>query len=264
MTDDNEDSIHRRLGEALRPTLALHEQLAALRDVALPPDSPAMVDSNAVPFGQLVRSHAMTAATNGVDHLVAWGALYIQGRWAPTFAHMTLLRGSLEGCSTARWLVDPAVDSRVRIARGVGAQLADLAERAKIENLPRKTPPAPRQPNFRPASERIHRLEEAAAAAGICPLRIGHTDVVARFGPGEASYRLVCSYAHAGMALTMATSDLEVADENDPDGLRVARLTANPQLSLDMTELAIANASRAVREIYAYVGHRLDQPTPGD
>lgn len=45
----------------------------------------------------------------------------------PVFAHLPLLRASLEGASMARWLFDPSASAEIRVQRGLRAELSDLA-----------------------------------------------------------------------------------------------------------------------------------------
>jgi hypothetical protein len=219
-----------------------------------------MADSSE-PLGELIRASAVVAMTNSLDHLLAWATLYLRGKLAPTFAHMTLLRGAVEGASTARWLVEPAVARRVRIAGGTGAELVDLAEVNKIQRLPRRTAAPPRT-SGRPAAARIRELEDAAAATGICPLRIGHTDAVARYGAGEFSYRLLCAFAHGGTAIPLAMSLLDVSKTDDADTLRSGLMEADDQVALDMTEIVMRTVLTALREVYAYHGRAFDDTPP--
>jgi hypothetical protein len=259
MTDDD------RLDELLQPVPDIHARLLWLGGAGPAPGCAALGDAGE-PLGSLVRSAAVTASTNGVDHLVAWAGLRLRGRLAPAFAHYTLLRATFEGVCTSRWLADAKVEPRVRIARAIGAQLADLAERRKIEQMARPAGAAPleRGPDYRPASERIARLEEAAAVAGLCPVRISHTDVVDRFGPGEASYRILSAFAHGGQAVPLAASRSTINADQDADGLTGVRLEADPAATIRMSEIAVHTATVAVRELFSYHGRSWDDATPAD
>lgn len=228
------------------------------------PSSAAIADSAEL-HGELVRSLAVTAANNGIDHLLAWAGLRLRGRLGPSFAHYTLLRSALEGVCRSRWLADAKVDRRVRIARAIGAQLADLTERRKIEQLPRPAdapPLPPRGPNYRTAAVRIANLEESAAAAGLCPLRITTTDLLERFGPGEASYRIQSAFAHGWQSVTFAASQVTVNEEPDLDGLLGSRIEANVDATVQMTEVTVHTAAVALRELFTYHG-RSANDAPG-
>jgi hypothetical protein len=257
------------LANALDQVEPLHARLVALAQEGPTAGSSALTDQAVDQLGELVRAHAVVALTNGLDHLYAWARLFRAGDapsdappdpnrlyvLLPTFAHMTLLRSTVEGTATARWLVEASVDPRVRIARGIGAQLDDLRERGKIEALP-KPPGAPASAagsTFRPASVRIQNLENRAAAAGLCPLRIGRTDVAARFGPGEGLYRMLCAFAHGGMAIPLSSSQGQAGDA-DVGGLRPIRVEANADHAADMTYLAVRGAQRSLSEVLAYHG----------
>lgn len=215
-------------------------------------------------MGELVRSEAVTTIGSALDHLVAWAGLYVRGGLLPTFAHYTLLRSAVETGSTSRWLVDASVDRRARVARGIGHQLADLSERSKLERIPRPADAAPLPeppPDFRYAAQRIEALEDAAAAAGLRPVRIGHTAVVARYGLGEFAYRVLCAFAHGGQAVPLAVSSRERPGEADAGGLRTVRLTGDVERAIRMTDATIGLAHLALREVFAYHGHAFD-PTP--
>lgn len=164
----------------------------------------------------------------------------------------------------ARWLVDPQVAPRVRVARGIGYMLGDLGERNKLERMPRSPswPPLPDPgPTYRTAAVRFAELEDAAAAAGLCPLRIGHTDVVARFGLGEGMYRILCAFAHGGQAVTFAVSDAGDPGELEV-GLRNVSLEANVGRLVEVTGAAVHLTHRTLIEVFAYHGHAFET-TPG-
>jgi hypothetical protein len=252
-----------RLGDLLLTVPPLHERLQELGRLGLAPGSTALTDL-AVPLAELVRSDAVTTITSAVDHLVAWAGLYLRGGLLPTFAHFTLLRSAVETASITRWLVDPTADRRVRVARGIGYTLTDLGERGKLERVPRPAgAPPPLEPphEFRYAAERIAVLEDAAAMAGLCPLRIGHTDVVARYGLGEFAYRMLCAFAHGGQAVPLAVSSREGPSEADAGGLRTVRLTGDVGRAMQMSDATIGLVHRALGEVFAYHGHAFD-PTP--
>lgn len=260
-----------RLGELLLTVPPLHERLLQLGDLGPAPGSNALTDLEVgqpaeLVLGELVRSGALTSVGNAIDHLVSWAGLCVRGKLLPTFAHFTLLRSTVEAASTARWLVDPTVDRRVRVARGIGHQLADLGERNKLERIARPSaapvlPPSP--PDARTADQRIKALDEAAAAAGLCPLRIGHTDVVARYGLGEFAYRMLCAFAHGGQAIPFAASSRGEPADPDVGGLRSVRLTGDVAGAIQMTDAAIALAHLTLVEVFAYHGHAFALPPPG-
>jgi hypothetical protein len=201
---------------------------------------------------------------NALDHLLAWAGVFIRGQLQPVYAHYTLVRSAIESTATARWLVDPKVDPRVRVARGIGYTITDLVERKRIEQIPwpESAPPRPaRSATWRPAVERIANLEERAAVAGLCPLKISHTDVVARFGPGEFVYRVLSAFAHGGLAIPFAASEGGEPSEPDAGGLYTVRTTSKYKLTIDLTDAAVTWARAALVEVFAYHGHDATPPT---
>lgn len=262
--DDAEREGIRKLGELLLTVPPMHERFFALRELGPAAGSRSMTDLG-VPLGAEVRAGAVTATNSSLDHLMSWAMLCLEAGQLPAFAHFTLLRSSVEAASTARWLVDRRVEPRVRVARGVGALLSDLGERNKLERVPRPAdapplPPAP--PESRTAAQRIMMVEESAAAAGICPLPLRHTDLVSRFGLGEFAYRMLCAFAHGGQAIPFAASNKDEPDERDAGGLRAVRMTGDIDVTVRVTEASIALTRQAVREVFEYHGHAFE-PTPG-
>ena len=245
-----------KLGNLLLTVPPIHERFFALRDLGPAPGSRAMADL-ALPLGSEVRAGAITAVNSSLDHLVTWAALLLDGGKLPAFAHFTLLRSTVEAASTARWLVED-VDERVRVARGIGNLLADLRERNRLERVPRPAdvpPLPPPETGAMTAAQRIAKVEETAAAAGLCPLAIGHTDAVARYGLGEFAYRLLCAFAHGGQAVPFAASRKDQPDDRDAGGLRAVRMTGDVGIALRITEASVALARLAAREVFAYHGH---------
>lgn len=254
--DDEEREQIAKLGRLLLKVSPLHQRFFALRELGPAPGSRAMSDVK-LPLGAEVRAGAITAVNSSLDHLVSWATLVLEAGQLPAFAHFTLLRSTVEAASTARWLVEE-VDERVRVARGIGNLLADLRERNKLERVPRPpdAPPLPPpEPGSMTAAQRIADVEEKAAAAGLCPLWIGHTEAVARYGLGEFAYRLLCAFAHGGQAIPFAASHKDKPDERDAGGLRVVRMTGDIGVGLRITEASVALARLAAREVFAYHGH---------
>jgi hypothetical protein len=247
-----------RLGELLETVPRLRDRFMDLRDV-VPADGSNAAIELAQPLGKWVRVQAIASLSSGLDHLLAWAALFLRARLVTPIAPMTLLRSSVEGTATARWIVDPTAVTRVRMARAIGAQLADLGERKQIERLSAAAATNQWAGDGQPATVRIQRLEEEAAAVGLCPLRITHTDAVARFGPGEGVYRMLCAFAHGGVSIPLAASTVEVLRPDDPNG--PVHLEADDARLFDLTELAVAYALRAVSEMFDYHGLSLEEPT---
>ena len=65
--------------------------------------------------------------------MVAWRMLRLKAGIQPSFGHLTLLRGALEGTSIARWLCDRAIGTQEGIRRAAGVQLADFDQRLRFK-----------------------------------------------------------------------------------------------------------------------------------
>ncbi len=248
------------LAELLEIAPDVHRRCQVLADLGVRPDSLAARDA-ARPLGNLVRSGATTAIAIAADHLLAWSALYLGARAFPAFAHMTLMRSTIESTSTVRWLIDPTVAREVRIGRGVGVAVADLEERGKVERAASPEARALVPDDAVDAATRIAEMLETARKAGQAIERRDHTFLVTHFGPGEMAYRVLCAHAHGGQSVTMATSHRTPSLDPDPDDLRRVRVGPNREYSITMTENAIRYAEAAVLELYVYHGHG-GQPAP--
>lgn len=101
------------------------------------PGSTAAVDLQRSPHARWIQTSASIALGGAADHLSTWQVV-VQARRLPTYAFATLLRAALEAALVTRWLVDSRVSPGERVGRGIAAQLADYAERAKSRQpLPR-------------------------------------------------------------------------------------------------------------------------------
>lgn len=205
--------------------------------------------------------------TVGMDHAEAW-RLLAAGEDLPTFAHFTLLRSVAEGAVIARWLVDKAVDSDERLRRGWGAQLADLEERRRMEDLAtRDGLELPRGQGLL-ARERITDLEKEAKDARISPRKpLGITDLFARyatppkadlFGAGEALYRMLSAIAHGKQWALLPMTTREWPAEEPPAG--PVRLSIHFHMTALATRNVLIVAEAALQDIEVYGGRRSDRP----
>jgi hypothetical protein len=85
---------------------------------------------------------------------VIWQRL-LTGGWQPFAAHMTLIRGAMEGAVACRWLIDPWQDSAERIRRGVALLLDDCGNRRDFER-DFGIDPAAIKPPAKSAADREH------------------------------------------------------------------------------------------------------------
>lgn len=242
----------------LEPLAAARAQLSELSRRGPTPGSPAAREGR-TRVGRLAWILAVSAASIGVDHLAAWQAVRVAASLQPIFAHLTLIRGAVEGCAVARWLADTSVSSTVRMQRAAGAQLADYEERIRFERRLWSRLPKPRRKG-RTGEQRRQDLEERLRHLGIKPIPLpSTTDLFARYflpedpeeSSGEAFFRQISAVAHSKVWSILAISDIgEVVDHGR--GLNAANVAANEQTALLATASAMQLATEAVADVARY------------
>lgn len=251
--------------ELLRIPALMDRRMRTMSDLGIAPGSPADLDDR-TPLGQHTRTHASAALGNAIDHLKTWGAIYIQASVRPVFAHLTLIRSSIEAAATARYLLDASADQSVRIARGAGAAVGDLRERGRIEESVRRDGGDLVREGGETADARIAEIRRTAKLHDQ-PIHAApsHTQLVTDFGPGEVTYRVLCAYAHGGVMVPLATSVRFAGAPSagpDPDHLRRIRIEPDADMALQMTNFAVHYTSIGVQAMAVYLGHA-DEATAG-
>jgi hypothetical protein len=247
--------------QLLAALAALEPLRARIQAAIVPPPvpgSPAAIAAG-TSLGELAFIFAGTNMAVAADHLEAWAGLMRNGI-QPAYSHITLLRGALEGSVAARWLLDPRIDTAERLRRGIVIQLADYIERRKFEELAGATDKEG-VGRARSAAYRIGELREGAKNAGVTDLVMPSTTwLFERYGAsgyrdGRPWYGLVSAYAHGKQwALLTAKRTELVGTEQNPVGPRRGQVTANDQLSLDMTRLTLVYVKAALNDLERYVG----------
>jgi hypothetical protein len=254
---DNQDPrITAKLAETLAQAPVLFDRLTATsRDGAQPGSEAAMDEASAL--GHHVRIMAIDHLMTGLDHLVMWHRLLTAGV-QPYASHITLIRGAMEGAVICRWLIDPREDSAERVRRGVALLLEDYGNRDDFERdfgiADAIKPPA------KTAADRRAELKAARIAAKIGPTQTPKMTTL--FGGyiglpsarGRAVYRLLSAWAH-GKQWKGMTAKFEVVEGAvaGPGG-KLVKVTANDDLSLNLTTLGMMTAARALNELDAYCG----------
>ncbi len=256
--DDNQDpAITARLAEALAQAPGLFDRLHAAAKAGAAPGSEAAKDA-AAPLGHHGQILAVDHLSSGIEHLVIWNRLLTSGV-QPNTVHMTLIRGAMEGAVACRWLIDPRADSGERIGRGVALLLEDYGNRHDFEHdfgLPVENlkPPAKSGADRRAellAERTAHKIGvvKAPKMTALFGAYIGLEP-----GPGRAMYRLLSAYAH-GMQWKGITTKNQAVDNAVPvPGGQLMKVTANDDLSLQMTVLGVRIAVAALAELLAYYG----------
>ena len=208
-------------------------------------------------LGQYAWVLGASAMSSAIDHLISWNEL--RQRVHPTYGHMTLLRGSLEGSVLCRWLVDPKASAEERLRRGAGAQRHDFQERGKFERL--RTDPI--NEGGATAKQRIAELDRAMAKARLKPIQLlGPTDLCARYvadasdlGSGEFVYRLLSAFAHAKQWAILPASDYaQHGPMGDLPGVELVAVRASQRLAGALTNITARTLTVAMDELHAYAG----------
>ena len=259
--DDNQDPrITAKLAEILAQAPVLFDRLTATSRAGARAGSEAAQDESS-PLGHHVRIMAIDHLTTGIEHLVIWHRLLTAGV-QPYAAHVTLVRGAMEGAITCRWLIDPREDSAERIRRGVALLLEDYGNRGDFERdfglADSIKPPA------KSAAVRRAELKAERIAAKIGPTQAPKMTTL--FGAyiglpparGRAVYRLLSAWAHGKQWKGMTAKFEVVEGAVAVPGGKFVRATANDDLSLNLTTLGMMTATRALNELDAYCG--VDRP----
>lgn len=256
--DDSQDpAITARLAQALAQAPVLFDRLHATAKAGAASGSEAAKDA-AAPLGHNGQILAVDHLSSGIEHLVMWNRLLTSGV-QPNTIHMTLIRGAMEGAVTCRWLIDPRAASRERVGRGVALLLEDYRNRHDFERdfgIPSEKVKPPAKTG---ADRRAELLAERTAhkigvvnVPKMTPLFGGYIGLEP--GPGRATYRLLSAYAHGKQWKGLTTKNQAVENAAPVPGGQLMKVSANDDLSLQMTVLGMRVAAAALAELRAYYG----------
>lgn len=257
-TGDTQDpQITAKLAQTLGRAPVLFEHLGVTARAGIAPGSPAAEDATSE-LGHHTRIMAMDHLSTGLEHLVVWHRL-LTGGSQPYATHMTLIRGAMEGAVTCRWLIDPRQDSAERVRRGVALLLEDYGNRRDFER-DFGIDPAAIKPPAKSGDDRYKELLAARDAAKIGPIKVpsmtyrlgGYSHLEP--GPGRAIYRLLSAYAHGKQWKGLTTKLQAVEAAAEVRGGKVVKVTANDDMAVMLTALAMKVASSAVDEVDRYCG----------
>jgi len=264
-TEPDGERQHPKITAELMSVLArvpgLFDQMNAMGRQAPAPGSEASRDS-ARPLGHHVAILATDHLSTGMEHLVAWRNLLVAGS-QPYAAHMTLIRGAMEGAVTCRWLVDPRIDSAERIRRGIALLLDDYGNRRDFERdwgITAVEPPA------KSAADRIATLRADRDRAKIGHLAVpGPTSLFGAYSGwsparGRGAYRLLSAFAH-GQQWKGLILRIDAVGADVPGG-QVVRVSANDELAVAFTAFAVRVAGSALAELGSYVGRASEGARP--
>lgn len=255
--DTQDPMITARLAQVLAKAPILFDHLGATARVGIVPGSPASEDATSE-LGHHARILAMDHLATGLEHLVIWHRL-LTGGSQPFATHMTLIRGAMEGAVTCRWLIDPRQDSAERVRRGVALLLEDYGNRRDFER-DFGIEPAAIKPPAKSGADRYKELQAERDVAKIGPIKVpsmtyrfgGYSHLEA--GLGRAIYRLLSAYAHGKQWKGLTTKIQVVEAAAEVRGGKVVKVSANDDMALMLTSLAMKVATSAVDEVDAYCG----------
>lgn len=267
-TDDSDGDIQdpqvtAKLAQILANAGVLFDRLGATARAGIASGSPAAEDA-AAELGHHTRIMAIDHLATGLEHLVIWHRL-LTGGSQPFATHMTLIRGAMEGAVTCRWLIDPRQDSAERVRRGVALLLDDYGNRRDFER-DFGIDPAAIKPPAKSGADRHKQLQEKRDAANIGRVKV--ETMTYRFGgyiglqpgPGRAIYRLLSAYAHGKQWKGLTTKIQAVALATEVRGGKVVKVSANDDMAVMLTALAMKVATAAVDEVDAYCSVPRDSP----
>ena len=220
------------------------------------------------PLGQYVSILAGQHLSAGIDQLHTWHRLLTpvltpMGRlevFEPIAAHLTLIRGAIEGAVMCRWLVDPRVEAATHIQRGLALMIEDYRNQRAWEYDRGIAPDAFVAPG-RTGAQRHQDFVTARRDAKIEDVEVPNfVDLCGLYAGlqsachGRAWYRLLSANAHGYQWGSMAVVLEEVEGAPEIPGGRLRMTSANDEVAVTATGLAVRAAKIALGEYAAYEG----------
>ena len=222
------------------------------------PSSPAAEDEDH-PLGHHAVILATEAVAAAVEHLEVWRRLLTVAQVQPYGAHMTLIRGALEGSVTCRWLVDASVPSVERVRRGVALLRDDYINRRDFDrDMGIRAVPSP----GKTAAARVKDLERDYRAAKVKPgAAMGVTSRCRAYAVpsgdiGVAAFRLLSAFAHSHQWAGLGMQLEEVPSAPAVKGGRIMKASADDSLAVSMTTIGMETALAAINDLERHAGLR--------
>lgn len=267
MTTGNAQSKATQLVAAVAEVPAMFAGLNAVMKAGPAPKSQARKEA-ARPLGQYVSILAGQHLSAGIDQLHTWHRLLTpvltpMGRlevFEPIAAHLTLIRGAIEGAVMCRWLVDPRVEAATHIQRGLALMIEDYRNQRAWEYDRGIAPDAFVAPG-RTGAQRHQDFVTARRDAKIEDVEVPNfVDLCGLYAGlqsachGRAWYRLLSANAHGYQWGSMAVVLEEVEGAPEIPGGRLRMTSANDEVAVTATGLAVRAAKIALGEYAAYEG----------
>ncbi|HEX7400176.1 MAG TPA: hypothetical protein VF302_10430 [Candidatus Limnocylindrales bacterium] len=233
----------------------LSRQLEAVLRAPAAPGSLAAAD-DALPDARFVTLYADQALAVAIDHLNAW-RLLVNGPEIPILAHITLLRGALEGAARCRWHLDATVDSGTRVGRGLASRRDDQRERRKFETSPEGGARWQQGTRGLSAAQRLAEIDDpervkAREVLGIREVAFTDTTSLMRAQGHERWFRLASAMAHGKEWAFAATIIEESAEPPQVSEVRHGYMSASEPVAVALTGIAVDAVRGAVSELAAY------------
>lgn len=179
----------------------------------------------------------------------------------PGIALTASSRSAVELCARAYWLLDPGIDVRARVARGMTERLVSLREQQKLpQDVPRQTEPAQRMAGITSVAKKFGfqvRNDSKGRPLSIGEPRPTSTEVVELLlngqdpGFGEVLYRYYSATSHG--TLYGITAHLKKEEDPADHHELVAMLEFDPPSLLTTTAGAVLSYQRTIdRQIAIY------------
>ena len=179
--------------------------------------------------------------------------MFVDARYAPSFAQMTLLRSAIETAARARWLVDPTQAPAERAHRGALCRLESAIE---VRRFVETDATNDKLPHVR---IRERALKRVMARHSYAAVRLNSVDIAEKYGLGAWAWRYTSGYAHAREWAIVSGTHGEVVHGLRP-GQRRVNTSATPRTVIDLTKVTVGLAVQAHNEIVAYAGGYEDGP----
>jgi hypothetical protein len=259
MGTDADQKLDPAIAVELRLQLALVDDLWRRTEAAArgPIRSHSLATADdALPNARFVPLYATQALLTALDHLLAWRELIERGH-VPIEAHMTLLRGALEGAVRCRWHVEARVHPGTRVGRGIAARRDDQHERRLFEASRESRARSSELAGSKTAVERLAELDDpdavvARTTAGIRSVGYADTTSLMTKYRLERWYRLASAAAHGKEWALMATQLEPSIDVAMRPGIGAGMVSARDDVVLAFTSTTVRAVAQAVADLEHY------------
>jgi hypothetical protein len=231
------------------------------RQVEAKPGTPAPGSLEEVDRQHALGAHPVIPTTIklavALDHLIVWAKFYreLPDHPLPGYSHLSLLRPSFEASPQIRWVLDPSVDTTVRIGRALGVELSNLRWRAKVEKNIREDG-WPMSGSFVSAETRMEEIKVEAATAGITVENAPETTTLVRtmspkYPAGDVMFWQVASGVLHAQEWASLLGDHTVTAEGE--AFQIIEHTADVGFALTATVAAVHQFELALRALEDYL-----------